>query len=200
MPIVRSIILAAAVLSMAMSATSNRAFAKPARTIPGATSSGDLQSAVRKLHHQRLGRAPRRRCSRQAPAQERGRYRRCDQALLRRRGCQEARKSIARAHPHRHRRGESRQDPPRMSSRRRRKSGRAMAGTLRLYSVRLTRAGRNVKKHLDLTTGEVVGRLEHDWDADIRSYDAGHRHMLMFADTLSEGIAKQFPDKIAASK
>jgi hypothetical protein len=53
-----------------------------------------------------------------------------------------------------------------------------------------------LQKHLDLTTAEVVGRLKQDWAADIRAYDEGHEHMLMFADALSEGIAKQFPDKV----
>jgi hypothetical protein len=52
-----------------------------------------------------------------------------------------------------------------------------------------------LQAHLDLTTGEVVGRLKKDWAADIKSYDDGHVHMLMFADTLSEGIVKQFPTK-----
>jgi len=52
-----------------------------------------------------------------------------------------------------------------------------------------------LQKHLDLTSGEVVGRLKKDWSADIKSYDEGHAHMLMFADTLTDGIAKQFPDK-----
>jgi hypothetical protein len=52
-----------------------------------------------------------------------------------------------------------------------------------------------LQKHLDLTSGEVVGRLKKDWAADIKSYDAGHAHMLMFADMLTDGIAKQFPDK-----
>jgi hypothetical protein len=52
-----------------------------------------------------------------------------------------------------------------------------------------------LQKHLDLTTGEVVGRLKKDWEADIRSYDKGHEHMLMFADALTEGIVKQFPEK-----
>jgi len=28
----------------------------------------------------------------------------------------------------------------------------------------------------------------------------GHQHMLMFSDMLSEGIAKQFPGKIAQNK
>ncbi|HJW45605.1 MAG TPA: hypothetical protein VJ484_03860 [Lysobacter sp.] len=53
-----------------------------------------------------------------------------------------------------------------------------------------------LQKHLDLTTGEVVARLSKDWAADIRAYDEGHEHMLMFADTLTDGIAKQFPSKI----
>lgn len=52
-----------------------------------------------------------------------------------------------------------------------------------------------LQKHLDLTTGEVVGRLNKDWAADIKSYDDGHAHMLMFADALTDGIAKQFPAK-----
>jgi hypothetical protein len=56
-----------------------------------------------------------------------------------------------------------------------------------------------LQKHLDLTTGEVVGRLKQDWEGDIRSYDEGHVHMLMFADTLTDGIAKQFPDMFSAS-
>jgi phage terminase Nu1 subunit (DNA packaging protein) len=52
-----------------------------------------------------------------------------------------------------------------------------------------------LQKHLDLTTAEVVSRLANDWAADIKSYDDGHAHMLMFADMLSDGIAKQFPGK-----
>ena len=52
-----------------------------------------------------------------------------------------------------------------------------------------------LQKRLDLTTGEVVGRLKKDWAADIKSYDEGNAHMLMFADTLTDGITKQFPDK-----
>jgi hypothetical protein len=54
-----------------------------------------------------------------------------------------------------------------------------------------------LQKHLDLTTGEVVGRLEMDWASDIKSYDDGHTHMLEFADMLTSGLAKQFPDKFA---
>jgi len=52
-----------------------------------------------------------------------------------------------------------------------------------------------LQKHLDLTSGEVVARLHKDWAADIKSYDEGHAHMLKFADTLVDGISRQFPDK-----
>lgn len=49
--------------------------------------------------------------------------------------------------------------------------------------------------HLDLTTGEVTSRLHQDWNKDIQFFDKGEMHMLKFADILSEGIIKQFPDK-----
>lgn len=55
-----------------------------------------------------------------------------------------------------------------------------------------------LQKHLDLTTGEVVGRLNKNWTADIHAYDDGHVHILMFSDMLADGIAKQFPDKFKA--
>lgn len=43
-----------------------------------------------------------------------------------------------------------------------------------------------------LISAEVVSRLEGDWAADIQAYDAGHEHMLKFADLLADSIAKQF--------
>ncbi len=49
--------------------------------------------------------------------------------------------------------------------------------------------------HLALTTTEVVSRIKKDWPSDIEAYDKGHAHMLMFADTLTDGIVKQFPKK-----
>ena len=49
--------------------------------------------------------------------------------------------------------------------------------------------------HLAYTTNEVVSRLKKDWTADIEAYDKGHEHMLMFADMLTDGIVKQFPEK-----
>jgi hypothetical protein len=52
-------------------------------------------------------------------------------------------------------------------------------------------------KHLAYTTDEVVCRLKKDWAGDIAAYDKGHVHMLMFADALTTGIMKQFPEKFA---
>jgi hypothetical protein len=56
-----------------------------------------------------------------------------------------------------------------------------------------------MKMHLSTTTAEVVARLKHDWNADVRAYDAVYEHILMMADALSDGIVKQFPDKFKAS-
>jgi hypothetical protein len=53
-----------------------------------------------------------------------------------------------------------------------------------------------LQKHPDLTSGEFVGRLSGNWAADIKAYDDGHAHMPMFADMLTDGIAKQFPEKL----
>ncbi len=50
-------------------------------------------------------------------------------------------------------------------------------------------------KHLATTTSEVVARIKKDWPAEIAAYDEGHAHMMMFADVLTNGIVKQFPDK-----
>jgi len=47
--------------------------------------------------------------------------------------------------------------------------------------------------HLQLTTDEVVARLQGNWDADVAAYDRIHLHILGMADVLSNGIVKQFP-------
>jgi len=49
--------------------------------------------------------------------------------------------------------------------------------------------------HLQLTTDEVVARLQGNWDADVAAYDRIHVHILGLADTLSTGIVKQFPGR-----
>jgi len=49
--------------------------------------------------------------------------------------------------------------------------------------------------HLKLTTEEAVVRINKNYDADIRAFDAAHIAILKMADMLSEGIVKQFPEK-----
>lgn len=49
--------------------------------------------------------------------------------------------------------------------------------------------------HLKFVTDQVTARLKKDWEADIQAHDLGKDHMIKFADTLTKGIMKQFPDK-----
>jgi len=56
-----------------------------------------------------------------------------------------------------------------------------------------------MKTHLLTTTNEVVARLTKDWSGDVKAYDAVYAHILMMADTLTDGIVKQFPEKFRAS-
>jgi hypothetical protein len=53
--------------------------------------------------------------------------------------------------------------------------------------------------HLQLTKGEVVARLQGDWDADVRAFDDIFTEILVVADTLHDGLAAQFPDKFAVA-
>lgn len=50
-------------------------------------------------------------------------------------------------------------------------------------------------EHLQLTTREVVARLQSDWSADVAAYDEIHRQALHMADMLSTGIVAQFPKR-----
>jgi hypothetical protein len=52
-----------------------------------------------------------------------------------------------------------------------------------------------MKMHLDQTLAEAQRRLGGDFAADVRDYDAVHRHILEMADTLSDGIIRQFPKR-----
>jgi hypothetical protein len=53
-----------------------------------------------------------------------------------------------------------------------------------------------MKMHLSTTTNEVVARLHKDWEGDAKAYDAVYDHILKMADALTDGIVKQFPDKV----
>jgi hypothetical protein len=52
-----------------------------------------------------------------------------------------------------------------------------------------------MKGHLDLTLAEATARLSGNYAADVAAFDAAYAQMMEMADMLSEGIAKQFPDK-----
>lgn len=54
--------------------------------------------------------------------------------------------------------------------------------------------------HLKLVTDEVTTRLNKEWEANILAFDQGKEHMIMFADILSKGIKKQFPEKFRCSR
>ncbi len=50
-------------------------------------------------------------------------------------------------------------------------------------------------RHLNLITDAVKARLTQNWDADIIAFDKGIEHIILLADTLTEGIVKQFPKR-----
>jgi hypothetical protein len=52
-----------------------------------------------------------------------------------------------------------------------------------------------MKEHLDETLAEATHRLQGNFAADIRDYEAVHRHILEMADMLSDGIMRQFPKR-----
>ena len=52
-----------------------------------------------------------------------------------------------------------------------------------------------MKTHLDQTLKEAQDRLTGNFAADVRDYDAVHRHILEMADMLSAGIMRQFPQR-----
>ena len=50
-----------------------------------------------------------------------------------------------------------------------------------------------MRMHLELTTQEVVARLEGRWADDVAAYDKVHDHALHLSDLLSDGLIAQFP-------
>jgi hypothetical protein len=52
-----------------------------------------------------------------------------------------------------------------------------------------------MKMHLDTTLQEAQDRLGGKFAEDIKDYDRVKEHMLAFADTLTNGIVEQYPDR-----
>jgi hypothetical protein len=55
--------------------------------------------------------------------------------------------------------------------------------------------GNMLNEHLALTTKEATYRLEKDWEDDVATFDKILEQALHMADTLADGILKQFPNK-----
>lgn len=51
--------------------------------------------------------------------------------------------------------------------------------------------------HLDQTLSEATNQLKGNYAASMKDYDEALGHMMMVADTLSNGIVKQFPAKFS---
>lgn len=55
-----------------------------------------------------------------------------------------------------------------------------------------------MKTHLDQTLAEATYRIQGKYDQDIKNYEQIHKHILMLADTLSDGIIAQFPQEFSS--
>jgi hypothetical protein len=55
-----------------------------------------------------------------------------------------------------------------------------------------------MRTHLDQTLDEATHRIQGKYDEDIKDYEKIVAHILMMADTLSDGIEAQFPQKFSS--
>lgn len=53
-----------------------------------------------------------------------------------------------------------------------------------------------LNQHLALTTQEAVARLQQRWTDDVAAFDQIFAQAMMMADALSDGIVKQFPNRV----
>ena len=53
----------------------------------------------------------------------------------------------------------------------------------------------HMKDHLDFTLAEAVGHLQGNYTDEVVAYDNAFKQLMQLADSLADGIAKQFPDK-----
>ena len=52
-----------------------------------------------------------------------------------------------------------------------------------------------MRKHLRLTTNEVVARLQGNWAADVKAYDRVEQEILQMSEMLADGLVGQFPSR-----
>lgn len=53
-----------------------------------------------------------------------------------------------------------------------------------------------LNRHLMLTTREATDRIKQNWTDDVQAFDTIYSQAMEMADALSDGIAKQFPQKV----
>lgn len=54
-----------------------------------------------------------------------------------------------------------------------------------------------LNEHLALTKKEATARLQRNWSVDVATFDEIFHQAMMMADTLTDGIIKQFPGRFA---
>jgi hypothetical protein len=52
-----------------------------------------------------------------------------------------------------------------------------------------------LEKYLQLTSGEILSRLNKDWNSDLSMFNKAEEQIIMLSDYISDGIIKQFPEK-----
>ncbi|MDV2582406.1 glycosyltransferase [Alkalibacillus haloalkaliphilus] len=52
-----------------------------------------------------------------------------------------------------------------------------------------------LEMHLEMVTDDLIASLEKEWDDRIVAIDEGITHIILMADTISDAVVKQFPEK-----
>lgn len=52
-----------------------------------------------------------------------------------------------------------------------------------------------MNEHLSTTTAEAQARIDKDYAGDVRAFDTVYSHIITMANTLTDGVIKQFPEK-----
>ena len=53
-----------------------------------------------------------------------------------------------------------------------------------------------LNEHLAVTTQQATARIQKNWNADVTAFDSIYTQAMHMADALTDGIIKQYPDKV----